>query len=152
MSNTPRIGQRVRINESYRWIEADKRHPGNLVGEEFTVTAVVHATPPQGHKRRWFVRGDEAGFGVWGDYIDSIGEPLRFEITNVSGVGTVGLLRVSVRHGEKYLLLGVSGMDGKAWKSHSIALTPEAAEEVAHDLLARVAEIRGTSSAIGEGN
>lgn len=149
MATGIQVGQRVRINEKYAKISEPK---ANVIGTEFTVTNVEHAqgTRPQGHWSAQIISGDPMGWGIWGDFVDVV--PCKATTIINTTIGTPPLDRmVRIGSGARNVLLSVTG--GPGWQGHgggggridgTTSLTLEQAEEIAHDLLARVAEIRGT--------
>lgn len=144
------IGQRVRFNEKYQSvINSDMATRAgkdkNQVGTEFVVTSVRHVSnPPEGHESTAVISGDPNGWGAWGDYLEIV--PTKAHTTTV-------ISTLLSWHDKERIISITSGTGAISMSirpkphpfgdlSGSTSLTPEEAEEIAHDLLARVAEIR----------
>lgn len=144
------VGQTVRINERYAEIingkiGQDARKMQNQVGTEFVVTSVASATPPEGHLASFYVKGDPNSWGIWGDYLEVVPSKMHTTTTISTILSWHDQERiVSVTSGSAALSLSVLENPHKVGDMRgSTSLTPEQAEELAHDLLVRVAEIRG---------
>ncbi|AHL18544.1 hypothetical protein ISF9_074 [Microbacterium phage vB_MoxS-ISF9] len=135
------VGQRVRINEKYGEI---LRAQENKVGVEFVVTGVDWGSRPEGHESNQVIKGDPMGWGVWGDFVDVVPSKAHTHtVVHTTLTYQDAPRTVSITNGTGALSLAVNpnpaeygNVDG------STSLTLEQAEEIAHDLLARVAEIR----------
>lgn len=144
------VGQTVRINERYAEvinskIGQDARKMQNQVGTEFVVTAVAPSSPPEDHVASFYVKGDPNGWCIWGDYLDVVPTKTNTQTLISTRLNYDDVERViKVTNGRGGLGLTVAPNPSiYGDKSGTTNLTPDQAEELAHDLLARVAEIRG---------
>lgn len=142
MATQVQVGQRVRINEKYGEVgNGDK----NEIGTEFVVTKVTHnSRPPRGHESELVLSGDPNGWGMWGDFVDVVPSKAHTTTLIPTSLSWSDQDRmVKVTSGTGAISLSVQPNPAKYGDiSGSTTLTPDQAEELAHDLLARVAEIR----------
>lgn len=148
MATGIQVGQRVRILPSYGdlWVGGWGDIGKNMVGTEFTVTRVVQSISGD-----LYVEGDPQDRGILVEYIEAISKAQTTTFINTT-IGTPPLDRmVRIGSGAKNVILSVTaGADRRGHGSRggridgATSLTLEQAEEIARDLLARVAEIRGT--------
>lgn len=143
-----RVGDTVRINHKYA-THADRL---NKVGSEFVVTDIFRGSSPwvqeRGFDDSFYVKGDPDNRGIWAHYIDAVipAEPKSGTTTLISTrLSYENLERiVKVTNGKGALSLSVTPNPHRVGDINGYtSLTPEQAEELAHDLLTRVSEIRG---------
>lgn len=150
MSENIKVGDKVRILPSYGdlgWSLFYGEIGKNTVGTEFVVTRIVHS---EGVTRRdtFYVEGDPQGRGIWAKYVELV-EPRERK------AHTTTIVKARENWGEKNRIIKITS--GSRAIGVTIAddptpypyegdgranLTPEQAEEIANDLLERVAEIR----------
>lgn len=141
MATQIQIGQRVRINEKYSRIMAAQE---NVVGAEFVVTGVDWGSKPEGHVSNQIIKGDPMGWGIWGDFLDVVPSKAHTHtVVHTTLTYQDAPRTVRITSGTSALSLAVNPNPSKYGDTTgSTSLTLEQAEEIAHDLLARVAEIR----------
>lgn len=142
MAKGIRVGQRVRINERYAEVGGPEH-----VGKEFDVVDVFPSAwrDSDGEVFEEVVIGDPMCRGVWGNYLDIISVKAHSPTIISTTLGEPNLERiVRISNGPSGLSLSVTPNPAKPGIiDGTTAITPEQAEEIANDLLARVAEIRG---------
>lgn len=147
-STSIKVGDTVRINEAYGklWMpNAMRDSEKNQVGVEFIVTKVTRGRDHMGGT--FYVSGDPMRRGIWAKYVELVkSRPVKAHTTtrimarlNYENVEKI----VDITSGSKALTLTVKpnpSIYGDA--TGTTNLTLEQAEQVANDVLERVAEIR----------
>ena len=141
MATQVQVGQKVRINERY----GDLGFPKH-VGKEFVVTKVKHSPwrAMDGELFESIIIGDPMGEGIWANYVDIVptkAGTMTLIPSVLSWFDQDRMVRVTSGTGAISLDVGPNPFDYGNIKG-STTLTPDQAEHLAQDLLARVAEIR----------